>query len=334
MKWLGLAVLLLALAPDVVRADPQCAKSCRALAEKGELKQSVGLQGCIVRVCQEDGRRLYRDAKHEEALKTLDFVGEWLAPSAAYQLDLGLVYYALGRFDDALKSFDLVTKLFPDGLRGGSQRAFALLRLQRFAEAQEQFEKMLEAPAAKHEFRGLKTESYLRGYIGATQLMRDNPKEAAVSLKKAMKIDPRNTLASTYLFRVLPAFEAGNLGKEGVFMLLVASEDVGLRNFDRAEKQLDSLLGKFPKFGEAYALQAELLFSTYRYGECESKLLRAEKYLPDDVDLKVRRLRCSLLRHGPNTEAARPALEEIKKLQRQHPKNLLIREILIALDQA
>ena len=117
-------------------------------------------------------------------------------------------------------------------------------------------------------------------------------------------------------------------------MLLVASEDVGLRSYDRAEKQLDVLVKKWPKFGEAYALQSELLLSTHRYSECESKLLRAEKHLPDDVDLRIRRLRGSLLRHGPTTEAAKPALDEIKVLRKQYPKNLLIREILIALDQA
>ena len=74
-------------APAAGDAAPLCATDCEDLAGKGELRESVTVQECAASVCHQEGRNLYRQNKHEEALASLDYVQETLKGSPSYLLD-------------------------------------------------------------------------------------------------------------------------------------------------------------------------------------------------------------------------------------------------------
>src|SRR5262249_22690255 len=160
--------------------------------------------GCMLRLCHDEARRLYAQAEYEKAIAALDLVDARLSDSPAYQLDRGLVEYARGNFKQALAAFDQVLVHEPDSLRAGAQRADGLGRLERFDEARAQFEKLLALPASRTELQGLKTASYLHGNLGVLRLIQDDVAGGRTELEKALEIDASNTLAATYLHRVLP----------------------------------------------------------------------------------------------------------------------------------
>jgi tetratricopeptide (TPR) repeat protein len=327
------AVALCASLPARGLADeePACALRCRELARRGELRAGVSDQGCMLRLCHDEARRLYVEAKYDEALAALERVRPGLAASAAYQMDLGLVEYARGNFEAALAAFEHVIEREPDSLRAGSQRAHVLVRLERFADARAQFEKLLELPAARTELQGLKTTSYLQGNLGAISLIEDDVGGARTALAKALELDAANTLAATYLYRVLPEVEAKRMDGRGVWLMMLASEDAALYQLARASRQLEELIARAPRFAEAYFLQADILRSQRSYLACEETLRRAEQQLPDDAGLRAERLRCELLRRGGQAPEARPLIAELQRLGQTHPDNERIRQVLLDL---
>jgi tetratricopeptide (TPR) repeat protein len=327
-----LLAALLALPPFAARSQElQCIPRCRALAQRGELMEGLSEEGCQLRLCHEEARELYVEAEYERASAALERIGSKLADSPAFQLDRGLVEYARGNFASALDAFDRVIAREPTSLRGGSQRAHVLIRLERFDEARAQFEKLLGLPAAKTELQGLGTESYLRGNLGALRLIQDDVAGARADLEKALRLDAGNTLAATYLYRVLPEVEARRLDGRGVWLMMNASEDAALYMLGRSSQQLADLLARAPHFAEAYFLQADILRAQGMHQACESLLERGEQQLPKDASIRAERLRCQLLRVGPDSEAARPAIAEIMALARAHPDNERIRNIVLAL---
>jgi tetratricopeptide (TPR) repeat protein len=302
------------------------------MEQKGTLKQGMSEVGCIASVCQQEGKRLYGEGSYDAALKSLSAVSERLSRSPSFLLDRGLVYYSLGKFELALADFDGILADTPDSFQAGAQRAHTLLRLEKFADARAQFEKLLSAPGAKREFRGLRTESYLQGNIGVIDLISGERKKGEQELKQALATDGRNNLAVTYIYRVLPQMDAKTIDGNGVYLLLIASEDVGIQRRDAARDTIEKLVARYPKFPETYFLAAELYRNTGHYEECERILTIGERALPQEPDVKAERLRCTLLRVGPTSAAAKEPIAELKKLSADNPDNPLSKQILRALD--
>ena len=263
---------------------------------------------------------------------SLDALSEVLFKSPSYLYDRGRVYYALGRFDEALRDFDASLSFLPTAFECAVQRGHTLIRLKRYGDARTQFSQLFETKAAGREFRGLRTRSYLLGNIGAIDVMNGDTAKGKSTLEEALKVDGRNTQASTFLFRALPQLDDGSIDREGLAMFYGATEDAGLGDRKRAERETAAVIEKYPKFAESYFLESDLLRSAHQYEECERILKGGERAIPDDIDLKADRLRCTLLKLGPTSAAAKPALAELKSLNKKHPDNALVKEILHALD--
>lgn len=302
------------------------------MAAKGQLRTNVNEQGCLVNLCQQEGRRLYAEGSYDAALESLSVLSEKLAGSPSYRLDRGLVHYALGHFELALADFDGVLLSLPDSFQGAAQRAHTLVRLRKLGDARSQFAKLESSPAAQREFRGLRTNSYLQGNVGVIDVLMGDAKKGKQELEAALEADGRNSLASTYIYRVLPQMEKKTIDGDGVYLLLTASEDVGINRRDAARDSIEKLVAKYPKFPETYFLAAELYRNTGHYEECERLLLIGERAIPEEVDLHAERLRCTLLKVGPTSESAKAPIAELKKLSADHPDNPLAKQILRALD--
>lgn len=324
---------LAALAPAPARADePPCVAQCRDMAAKKQLRPGVNEQGCQVNVCQQDGRRLYKEGQYDAALASYQAVAERLANSPSFLLDRGVTYYAQGRFELALADFDKVLDEVPDSFQAGAERAHTLMRLGRWSDARAEFKKLMDAPASQREFRGLRTSSYLQGNIGVLDLLAGDYAKGKTELQAALESDGRNSLAATYVYRVLPQLEQKNIDAHGVALLLNASEDVGLGRRDAAKKAIDELVAKYPKFPETYFLAAELYRNSGYFEVCERVLSAGERAIPNDVDLKAERLRCTLLKVGPMSADAKQPLAELKALAASHPDNALLQQIVDAVE--
>ncbi len=327
-----LSVTLALFALQAGAAEPSCVSRCREMAAKGELRSGVNEKGCVTNVCQEDGRRFYKSGDFEQALDSLDVLAVPLERSPSFRLDRGLVYYALGRFSEALADFDASLATLPDAFVASAQRGHTLIRLGRFDEAHAAFSTLLESKGAAREFRGLRTRSYLLGNIGVIDLLRGESAKAKSELAEALQIDGRNSQAATYIYRVLPQLEAKTIDRSGLASFYGATEDAGVGDRKRAERETAAVIEKYPKFPESYFLEAELLRSAHRYEDCERILTGGERAIPRELDLKIERIRCSLLKSGPTSASAKPALAELKRLSEDHPDNALAKEILHALD--
>lgn len=330
---LTLVIGLALLGAQSVRGAPPCVAQCETLLEMGELRKGVSQAGCEVRVCQQEARKLYEKNQFEQALESLDYLQPRLQDSPSYRLDRGLVYYALGRFEEALASFEKVLGGFPRNVRAASQRAHTLLRLGRYADAQAQFEKLFMDPATEGEFKGLRTRSYLKANIGVLKLLQGDLEGGKADLDQGLEIDGRNRTASLYRYKVVPYLESGALEPEGVKQLLVAYEELSFKRYPTAAQELQALVKRWPRFAPAYQRLAEILRSYQEYEACEVALALGEQYLPEDIDLRAERLRCALLHYGPTSEQARPALDEVRALSEAHPENLRIKQILASLDR-
>jgi len=322
----------LALAAGARADEPPCIAQCRDLAAKKQLRDGLNEQGCQVNICQMDGRNLYKEGKYKEALDTYAVIADRLQTSPSFRFDRGLVYYSLGRFDEALLDFNVIVTESPDSFPAGAQRAHTLVRLGKLKDAREEFDKLLASPAAEREFRGLRTKSYLTGNIGVIDVVNGDVSKGKQELEDALQQDGRNTLASTYIYRVLPQVDKKTIDGPGILLLLGASEDVGIANRDAARDAIEKLVQKYPKFPETYFLAAELYRGTGHFDECERLLLIGEKAIPDEVDLKAERIRCTLLKVGPTSPEAKEPITELKQLSFDHPDASLPKKILRALD--
>ena len=319
------------LASTAYAADPPCIAQCREMAAKKELRKGLSEQGCVTNLCQEDGRRLYKEGEFGAALESYQAVAERLKKDPVFLIDRADAYYALGRFELALADYDAALAVDPFTVQGGAERAHTLMRLGRWSDARAQFQKLLDSPSAQLNFRGLRTKSYLQGNIGVIDVISGNVSKGKEELEAALKEDGRNSLASTYIYRVLPQLEQKTIDAHGITLLLYASEDVGLGRRDDAKKGIDELVEKYPKFPETYFLAAELYRNTGYYEVCERVLGTGERAIPSDVDLKAERLRCTLLKVGVMSDEAKQPLAELKQLAAAHPDNDLVKQILEAI---
>ena len=235
----GLALSVWTVAPGA-HAEPACAASCRDLEASGQLALGVTAAACEVRVCHEDGRKLYEKGDYAGSIAAFDRVEAANAGSPAFQMDRGLTLYALGRFDEAITSFDRVIRVFPNGIRAGAQRAHALVRLGRLDDAISQFRLLVDLPGADAIYRDLRTSSYLWGNIGALELRQGKLAEGKANLTKALEIDGKNLLASTMLKQIVPALEQGTLAPGGLGQLQIAMEELALGDAREAGQLLES----------------------------------------------------------------------------------------------
>ena len=316
---LGVSVVL--VGAGVTLAEPMCVAQCDKLAEEGMLAGNVSKEGCYVRVCQLEGRRFYESAEYAKALESLDYLQAKLLNSPSYQMDRGLTLYALGRFEEALKCFERIQRGFPQNVKAGAQRAHTLVRLGRLDDGRAQFQQLLEQPETSGEFKDLDTQSYLKGNIAIVKLMQGDLAGGKADLIRALEIDSRNKLAGTYLHNVVPFIEIGALDPEGVVELVAAFEELGLRRLMPAAQKLQTLLNRQPLYAPGYQRLAEILRSYQRYEDCEKALRVGEAHLPSSINLRAERLRCTLLRVGPSSDEAAPAVKELKQLAEAHPEN-------------
>ena len=326
-----LAALL--LGPSGASAAPECVASCARLEANGELAEGLTAPDCRVRTCHEEGRQLYLQNRFDAALESLDAVSQELERSPAYYMDRGLVLYALARYEEALESFDRVARVHPNGIRPGSQRAHTLGRLGRLDEAISEFEKLRQSPGAERTFKGLLTDSYLVGNLGVLRLRKGELARGKADLVQALEIDGRNTLANTYLHKVVPSLEDGSLAPEGLGLLETSFEHLSLGRLQEASVDLATVVERWPRFTPAYLILAGGLRNRYRYAQCHDLLLDAEKHVPEDVDIRVRRVECGLLRYGTASQKAKPLIAELEKTVAENPDNILAHKILNALDE-
>ena len=203
-----LALLYGLVAAPFALADPPCAEQCKKFVEQGELREDVSLVGCFVRVCQREARKFYENHEFKNALKSLDYVQEHLDHSPSYQMERGLNYYALGRFDKALAAYEKVLEGFPNNVRTRSQRGHTLVRLGRLKDARDQFESLFADPLTLDEYKGLRTRSYLMSNIGVTKLLQGDVEGGKTALEQALELDGRNRPARSYLTDVVPYMES------------------------------------------------------------------------------------------------------------------------------
>jgi len=332
----ALVLLLLAAPSGRALADetspeddsPVCLTRCIGMYKDGTMKKGMNVIACTLRLCQEDGRRFYRDGKFEEALASMDQVKRMAQESASYHLDKGLIYYALNRFPEALTSFETVLVSFPESVRASAQRAHTLIRLGRLPEARAQFEAILSYETADEQIKSLKTRSYVGGNLAVLELSEGDLESGEAGLKKALEIDGRNKLAHTYLTRVYPELAEDRLPPEGVLMLQVVWEELEFGRANSAVKKLGIMLSKWPDFKLGYLVAAD---AQRKYGNveaCESTLIAATSRFPEDANLHAERIRCTLMRKGVHSMAALPDIQELKELAARDPDDPLIREML------
>lgn len=328
----GLALCGWSFAPHA-RAEPACAATCRDLSARGQLASGVTPAACEVRVCQEDGRKLYEKGDYAGSIAAYDHVAEASAGSPAFQMDRGLTLYALGRFDEAIACFDRVILIFPKGVRAAAQRGHALVRLGRFDEAIAQFRALIDTPGVEASYRDLRTASYVWGNIAAVELRQGKVAEGKANLKKALEIDGKNLLASTMLSQIVPALEQGTLEPEALGQLQTAMEELALGDPREAGELLESVIRSSPRFPVAYQLLAQGLKSQHRYDQCEDLLRTAEQHLPNDVDIRLSRIECGLLRYGVASAKAKPLIAELKQVRDRDPNNVRALKLLDAIDE-
>ena len=332
MTRLLLGALLVAATSVAAAEMPPCARECTRLALKGELRAGVGVEACTLQLCQEEARKLYRRGAFGEALSALDHIREERTGAPSYELDRGLVLYALGRFEEAVAAFDRVLESFPSSVRAGTQKAHALARLGRLDEARAQFEELQELPGTAREYKGLRTSSYLLGNLGVIRLRQGDVKGGKKGLERALDEDGSNSLAATMLYKVVPALEADVLEPEAIGKLEEAYEELALGRRDRAVASFEQVVERWPRFETGWRVLGELHFASLDYASCEAVYRRAEQSLPAVTDLRLERIRCTILRYGVTSEQARAALDELRGLAEEDPDNSRIKEFLFALD--
>jgi tetratricopeptide (TPR) repeat protein len=325
--------VLLLLMPVVVAAEPpSCVTECEELQKSGDLKSGVPIEACVLRVCQESARQLYGHGRYQEALAALDYIQEERAGAPSYELERGLVFYALADFERAVVHFDRVLETIPSSFQAGAQRAHALVRLGRFDEAIAQFEKLLELPGAQRSFRKLKTTSYILGNLGMIKLRQGKIAEAKADLDRAMEEDPKNDLAGTMRYKVLPSIEAGDLEPEAIGILEQGHQDFALGHHDKAIEEFNEVVTRWPRFEMAWWVLGGIYLARVDYVGCTDVYGRAAKARPDLTDFQVEKIRCTVLQYGIDSDEGKAAVEELRVLSESQPDNQRLKGLFMALD--
>ncbi len=310
---------------------PDCAELCKKMIASGEARPDVSEGSCRVRVCQEKARRFYAQFEFDEALASLDQIHEKASFGVSYQLDRGLVNYALGHFDDALANFDTVLTARPRSMQAAAQRAHTLVRLGRVPEARAQFEAMLEFPAADREYKNLKAKSYIWGNLGVLRLIEQDLAGGVKNLRKALEIASHNPLPHTFLDQIVPALESGDLQYTMVIHLVAAFDELNLKRANAGLRELSTVINQSPSFRLSYLLAADTQRRYLDFQGCEMTLRVAELRFPDDTEVFANRIRCTMLRYGIDSPQGIESVDQLKELAARDPDDPLVQEILLLL---
>ena len=314
---------------DVEEPGARCVSACREMLTSGELAAGIDELTCQIKVCHQEARSYYEENEFESALMSLNQIHDLVRTSASYQLDRGLVQYALGDFEAALESFDFVLTQRPHSVRGSAQRAHTLVRLHRVPEARAQFSKILSFDDLEIEYRKLKTRSYVQGNLGVLSLIQSDLAGGKQALEKAVEIDGRNPMARTFLKQVVPALEDRTLEYASVLRLVVAFEELTLRHANAGLRQLSGVLNESPNYRMVYLLTAATQRRYMDYKGCELTLRMAEKRFKDDTEIYANRLRCTMLRYGLHAPETVGSMAELKALAEKDPDHPLVQEMMV-----
>ncbi len=336
---LALLPLLLAMAGatgNAYAADDEilrCVESCKELIKSGDMIPGYSETGCQVRVCHEQARKFYEKAEYDKALASLDQILPHVEFSPAYQLTRGMVNYAMGHFELALKNFDTVLEIRPYDVQGSAQRAHTLVRVGRVPEARAQFQEMLSYPEAQLEYKKLRTSSYIYGNLGVLRLMQSDLAGGKQDLAKALEIDGRNRLARTFSSQIVPALEDRTLAYAMLPHLVAAFEELALRKPREGLRELTTVLDSSPNFRLGHLLAAETQRRYMDFKGCEVTLRIAESRFPDDTEVFANRIRCTMLRHGIRAPESQDSINELKALANRDPNDPLVQEMMELLSQ-
>jgi hypothetical protein len=134
----------------------------------------------------------------------------------------------------------------------------------------------------------------------------------------ALDLDQRNGTARDAL-SLVPYLESGALTPRGLSALRGFYEAEGLGRSAAAEEALVALARASPGFVPAYLIRADRLMEAERYAECEQLLRGAVTRFPAEVDLEFHRIRCTILRHGRDSDTGRRAADQARELAAAHP---------------
>jgi tetratricopeptide (TPR) repeat protein len=190
-----------------VDEDPDNADAKRglasALAASGQMDEAAKVYAQILGSDPQDAQALIREADiqrqqghYEQALATLKKAQALVSDNVELSYNLALVYDALGRFDDSIKTLKqlLTATLPPDGKYTDGDRSNRALFLDRLAIVQREANHTDEAVAAYKEIQQLGGDFQARGADGVVDAYRDahNWKAALDAAAAAAKAMPTN----------------------------------------------------------------------------------------------------------------------------------------------
>ncbi len=190
-----------------VEEDPDNADAKRGLAAaltaSGQMDEAAKVYGQILGSDPEDAQALIREADiqrqqghYEQALATLKKAQGLVSDNVELSYNLALVYDALGRLDDSIKTLkQLLTATLPaDGKYTDADRSNRALFLDRLAIVDREANRTDDAVAAYKEIAQLGGDYQARGAEGVVDAYRDahNWKAALDAAAVAAKAMPRN----------------------------------------------------------------------------------------------------------------------------------------------
>jgi tetratricopeptide (TPR) repeat protein len=306
---------------------PECARFCAESLRQGELRDGFDLRTCIRDQCLRAARQHRERGRRGQALVALDYLmddgGD--PPKSAHWLR-GVVLYELGRFPEAIESFDATLERSPSDLLARSMRAQALARSGRLEAAKAEFQALLALPAMQG-----RPASYMRSNLGLIELQLGEIEAGRRNLEAAAELDPSNDNAPDAL-EMIPYVESGALSPRGLGDILAFNEAKRTGRIEAADAALRSLSASSPDFALGYVIRAAFLTATGRERECDEMLRPAVAHFPDDVELRFASFRCTILRYGPESSQGRRAVEEARKLAAANPESELGASLLDSLE--
>ena len=295
---------------------PACARSCAESLSQGELRDGLDLRSCSRDQCLRAAGQDWESGHRGQALVALDYLmndGDD-PPKGAHRLR-GIVLYELGRYPEAIESFDAALERSPSDLETRSIRALTLARSGLLEAAKAEFQALLALPAMQG-----RSASYVRTNLGMVELQLGELEAGRRNLEAAAELDPSNDAAPGGL-AMIPYLESGALSPRGLSDVLAFYDAKRAGRIETADAALRWLNSSSPDFAPGYVLRAGFLAATGRELECDELLRRPLARRPDDVGFRFASLHCTILRYGPESSQGRRAVQEARDLASANPEN-------------